>query len=83
VPAIPQSATQPISPASPGEPATPSSQPPFGVPPGETIYTNTPSYERPLPSDAAHPRTAAYVVAALGVVVASVVAAMAATGMLH
>jgi hypothetical protein len=83
MPAMPQSATQSVSPAAPGEPATPSSQPPFGVPPGETIYTNSPSYERPLPSEAVHPRTAAYLIAALAVVVVSILAAMAASGMLH
>jgi hypothetical protein len=80
MPAIPQSPAQPSSPAAPGAPPNPSAQGPFGEPAGETLYSNSPSYERPVPPDTARSRTVSYLLLAGVVIVVLVVATLVATG---
>jgi hypothetical protein len=82
MPAIPQTPVQPVSPAAPGAPPSPANEPPFGVPPGETIYSNAPSYEPPLPPDASRSKAPKYLAAAL-VVVILVLAVLVVIGMIH
>ncbi len=53
-------ASQAIPPAH-GAPPSPETQTAFGEPAGETIFTNVPSYEPPLPADVDHSGRVAYV----------------------
>jgi hypothetical protein len=63
-------------------PPTPASQPPFGEPPGETIYSNAPSYKTPLPPDVTRSRTWMYVTVAAIAIALVALGGMAAAGMI-